>query len=291
MNKQLKSLILMIILGGCIILLHKFINKEKSIFPEVINTNDYSTTYTRETLEKLDGITSASVVPKNLIQTYKSKGFTESKKKKALFIIGDPRKNSVMYDMGTTAIKWFENNGMEVETRDLYQMNWSPVLHPDEFYYQKDGIGAPSEDIKKEQELVTKADYIIFVYPNWHDTPTAIIKGYQERVFARNFAYRSTEKGLEGMLNGKGLFTIMNCGYLGGGRGYTGDGKSKNTSTWDKYMTAYQILDEDQAAWWGMKNYGRFVNDIYPKNGSENYEQELTQLREDINKYLDKTFK
>lgn len=291
MNTQIKSLILMVVLGGCVISLHKYMNREENISAKVINTNNYSTTYDSKTLEKLDGITSASVVPQRFVQKYKANGFTNSKKKKALFVIGDPRENSVMYDMGTTAIKWFEDNGMEVEVRDLYRMNWSPVLHPDEFYYQKDGIGTPSEDVKKEQELVTKADYIIFVYPNWHDTPTAIIKGYQERVFAKKFAYQSTANGLEGMLKGKGLFTIMNCGYLGGGRGYVGDGRNKDTSTWDKYMTAYKILDDDQAAWWGMDNYGRFVNDIYPKNGSENYEKELEDLRSDLRGYLEKKFK
>ena len=289
MNNQLKSLMFMVVAGGVVISLYNYMNRPKSPIA-TINLNNYQTSISKEDIEKLDGITSASVVPQRFIQKYKAHGFTDSKKKKALIIVGDPRENSVLFDMTTTAIKWFEDNGMEVEVRDLYRMNWSPVLHPDEFYYQKDGLGTPTEDVKTEQDLITKADYIIFSYPNWHDTPIAIIKGYQERVFAKNFAYRSTDKGLEGMLHGKGLFTIMNCGYLGGGRGYVGDGKNKDTSMWDKYMTAYSILDEDQANWWGMKNYGRFVNDIYPKNGSENYEKELNSLREDLKGYLDKTF-
>lgn len=290
MNKQLKNLFGMIIIGVLIIGLYKYLNeKENSV--KTINLNDYKTSFSNRQLEKLDGITSASVVPKKLIQNYKAHGFTKSQKKKALFIIGDPRDNSITFDMGTTAIKWFEENNMEVEVRDLYKMNWSPVLQPDEFYYQKDGIGSPTDDVKKEQDLITQADYIIFVYPNWHDTPISIIKGYQERVFARNFAYKSTPNGLEGLLKGKGLFTIMNCGYLGQGRGYVGDGKGQSKDMWNKYMTAYQILDEDQAAWWGMDNYGRFVNDIYPKNNSNTYESDLNNLRNDLINYLNKTFK
>ena len=64
-------------------------------------------------------------------------------------------------------------------------MKWNPVLSFDEFYYQKDGIGTPTKDVAEEQKLVTQADYIIFVYPNWHDSATSIVKGYQERVFGK----------------------------------------------------------------------------------------------------------
>ena len=55
-------------------------------------------------------------------------------------------------------------------------------------------------------------------------------------------------------------------------------------------MSAYSILDEDQAKWWGMDNYGRFVNDIYPKNSSQNYKEELDKLRETLKSYLNKKF-
>lgn len=122
MNKQLKNLFGMIIIGVLIIGLYKYLNeKENSV--KTINLNDYKTSFSNRQLEKLDGITSASVVPKKLIQNYKAHGFTKSQKKKALFVIGDPRDNSITFDMGTTAIKWFEENNMEVEVRDLYKMN------------------------------------------------------------------------------------------------------------------------------------------------------------------------
>ena len=114
---------------------------------------------------------------------------------------------------------------MEVTLRDLYEMNWNPVLLMDEFYYQKDGTGEPKEDVAYEQNLVRQADYIVFVYPNWHDTQNTMVKGYQERVFAKKFAYEDgTNGGINGLLKGKGIFTIMNCGFLGGGRGFINDG-------------------------------------------------------------------
>lgn len=238
----------------------------------------------------IDGVTSASIVPSVYVNKYSPKGFTDSKNKKALFIVGDPRHNSITFDMAYTAMKFFEDNGIEVELRDLYKMKWNPVLSFDEFYYQKDGIGKPTRDVAQEQKLITQADYIIFVYPNWHDSATSIIKGYQERVFAKEYAYTSDSNGLRGMLNGKGLFTIMNCGFLGGGRGFIGDGVGISNEKWDTYMKAYKVFDDDLANWWGMDNYGRFMNDRYPKNLSPDYKNELDKLRSDLTTYLRKTF-
>lgn len=240
--------------------------------------------------ENIDEISSASIVPAALVRKYNPKGFTNSNKKKALFVIGDLRKNSVTYDMANTAMKYLEDNGVEVKARDLYRIKWNPVLSEDEFFYQKDGIGEPKDDVKKEQELVKEADYIVFVYPNWHDSANAIVKGYQERVFSKEFAYTSTPKGPKGLLEGKGIYTIMNCGFLGGGRGFIGDGVGINDKKWDEYMKAYEVFDNDLADWWGMKNYGRFMNDRYPKNTSKTYETELAEIRKSLEKNLNTTF-
>ncbi|OZV12027.1 NADPH dehydrogenase [Tissierella sp. P1] len=243
-----------------------------------------------ETSATVDGTTSASVVPEDLVEEYKPKGFTDGDAKKALFVVGDPRKYSVNYDLVNTAMKHFEEKGVEVELRDLYDMKFNPVLSLENFYYAKDGFGEPTPEIKKEQEYVTQADYIIFCYPNWHDTPTSIVKGYMETVFAKQFAYQDTDKGLEGMLKEKSIYTIMNAGFLGGGRGYIGDGVGINDEAWDEYMNAFRVMDDDTAGFWGVENKGRFVNDRTPKNDSENYKEELTKLREDLIKKLDKDF-
>lgn len=237
-----------------------------------------------------DGTTSASVVPDEIVQSYTPKGFTNEDKKKALFVVADPRKYSVNYDLANVAMKHFEDNGVEVELRDLYDMKFNPVVSPEEFYYAKDGTGEAPADIKKEQEFVSQSDYIIFVYPNWHDTPTAIVKGYMERVFAKQFAYRDTDSGLEGLLKDKAIYTIMNAGFLGGGRGDIGDGVGIDDKAWDEYMKAFKVLDDDTAGFWGLENKGRFVNDRTPKNNSENYKEELSQLRQDLTKELDKVF-
>jgi len=142
---------------------------------------------------------------------------------------------------------------------------------------------------------VRSANFIVFCYPNWHDTPNTIVKGYMERVFQKKFAYRDAQNGLEGLLKGKGIFTIMNAGWVGMGRGDLGDGLpraagEKSNPIWDKYMTAFKTLDDDTAAFWGAKNLGRFVNDQTPGNLDEDYAAKLEQLRSDLRRHLDSKF-
>lgn len=189
--------------------------------------------------ENVDAVTSASVVPAAHRQTVKPNGFTKSDKKKVLFVVGDPRHESVEWDLVNTAMAHFMAKGLEVELRDLYEIGFSPVLPRESFFHAKDGFGQAPEDVAREQPYVAAADYIVFAYPNWHDSPNAIVKGYQERVFSKQFAYRDTEKGLEGLLKGKAIYTIFNAGWIGQGRGDVGDGIGKSDEIWDRYLNAY----------------------------------------------------
>ena len=246
-----------------------------------------------QTIGNVDAITSASVVPQNLRQTVKPNGFTagDSKAKRILFVVGDPRHESVEWDLVNTAMKHFMDKGCEVELRDLYAIGFNPVITRETFFQARDGLGETPADVAVEQKYVNAADYIIFAYPNWHDTPNAITKGYMERVFQKKWAYRDTDKGLEGLLKGKAFFTIMNAGWLGMGRGDIGDGIGKNSNPiWDKYLGAFRVMDEDTAGFWGMKTLGRFVNDRTPGNLDKDYAEKLDKLRADLTKTLDKKF-
>ncbi len=66
--------------------------------------------------DNVDAVTSASVVPVQYRQTdWKPSGFTDAKdKKRALFILDDPRHESVTYDLCVTAMKFFEEKGFDL---------------------------------------------------------------------------------------------------------------------------------------------------------------------------------
>ncbi|MBA1394201.1 flavodoxin family protein, partial [Lactobacillus sp. XV13L] len=219
-------------------------------------------------------------VPEELRQNYVPHGFKGGQNNiKALFVVGEPRKYSLTYDLVNTAMQHLEQNGWMVELRDLYDLNFDPVLHPAEFYYVKDGLGQAPAYLAQEQALVRQADVVVFAYPNLHDGPISIVKGYIEKVFAAGFAYKDGPNGPAGLLAGKHLYTIMNCGYLGGGQGYVGDGCGQNDQLWDQYMKAFKVFDDDTAQFWGMNNAGRFVNDRRPQNFASGYQEQLTSLR------------
>lgn len=242
-------------------------------------------------IKNVDAVTSASIVPQKLRISAKATGFTDSKAKKVLFVVGDPRfDQSLEGFLVNTAANFFLKKGYEVEIRDLYKIRFNPVITPENFYHAKDGFGQTPDDIKPEQAFVSKADYIIFCYPNWHDSPNAITKGYMERVFSKKFAYQDTPKGLEGLLKGKGIYTIMNAGWLGGGQGNVGDGIGKLDAVWDKYLGAYKVVDDDTAGFWGAKNLGRFVNDQSPSNLNPQYQQKLQKLASVLDARLERDF-
>lgn len=66
--------------------------------------------------DNVDAVTSASVVPVQYRQTdWKPSGFTDAKdKKRALFILDDPRHESVTYDLCVTAMKFFEEKALKL---------------------------------------------------------------------------------------------------------------------------------------------------------------------------------
>jgi NAD(P)H dehydrogenase (quinone) len=59
------------------------------------------------------------------------------------------------------------------------------------------------KDVRKQQELVAKADAFIFVAPVFWMAFPAILKGWFERVFTHGFAYTLTLQGWQGDLDGR----------------------------------------------------------------------------------------
>ncbi|MFC3161582.1 NAD(P)H-dependent oxidoreductase [Chryseobacterium arachidis] len=94
-----------------------------------------------------------------------------------------------------------------MEIRDLNKLNFNPVLSLEDIAGQR--IGKVSDDVKREQDYVTWADHITFIYPIWWTGMPAIMKGYIDRVFSYGFAYRYDEGVQKGLLAGK-LTTIIN---------------------------------------------------------------------------------
>ena len=83
-------------------------------------------------IKNVDAVTSASIVPQKLRISTKATGFTDSKAKKVLFVVGDPRfDQSLEGFLVNTAANFFLKKGYEVEIRDLYKIKFNPVITPE----------------------------------------------------------------------------------------------------------------------------------------------------------------
>ncbi len=102
-------------------------------------------------------------------------------------------------------------NGHEIAVRDLYKMDFNPVLKTSDF--ESISSGNIPKDILREQEFVKWADLLVFIYPLWWGGMPAILKGYIDRVFSWGFAYKSNGSGgTYPLLTGKKAIVMSTMG-------------------------------------------------------------------------------
>jgi NAD(P)H dehydrogenase (quinone) len=127
-----------------------------------------------------------------------------------LIIYSHPNPASFNHAIQESLVKSLKENGKNVRTRDLYAMNFDPVLKADDF--ETFLRGKTPRDIEIEQEHIRWADVLIFIYPIWWAGMPAITRGYVDRVLSKGFAYEETPQGPKGLLQGKKVYIINTMG-------------------------------------------------------------------------------
>lgn len=126
---------------------------------------------------------------------------------KHLIIYAHPNSQSLNSHLKQTLSEYLCNSGQEVVVRDLYQLNFNPVLSLEDMDGQR--MEKVANDVKQEQEFISWADHITFIYPIWWTGMPAIMKGFIDRVFSYGFAYRYDQGVQKGLFTGKQT-TIIN---------------------------------------------------------------------------------
>jgi NAD(P)H dehydrogenase (quinone) len=129
---------------------------------------------------------------------------------KHLIIYAHPNQQSLNHHLKQALTEHLWDSGQEVVVRDLYQLNFSPILSLEDMKDQRAGKVAP--DVKQEQDYILWADHITFIYPIWWTGMPAIMKGYIDRVFSYGFAYRYDQGIQKGLLTGKQTIIINTHG-------------------------------------------------------------------------------
>lgn len=120
---------------------------------------------------------------------------------KNYIILAYPNKNGISYAAFEAIHRGLQESGQEVRVLDLYEEEFNPVLYFDEHNKRRNLY--LEEETRKYREDIQWADRIVFVYPTWWSGMPAILKGYIDRVFALQFAYRYKGIFPIGLLKGK----------------------------------------------------------------------------------------
>ncbi|MGE5372458.1 MAG: NAD(P)H-dependent oxidoreductase [Solirubrobacterales bacterium] len=129
---------------------------------------------------------------------------------KALIIYSHPNPKSFNAAIKEVVKEQLEQKGAEVRIRDLYAISFNPVLSANDF--ETLNSGKIPEDIAREQAEIAWADLLVFISPVWWLSVTAMLKGYIDRIFTQNFAFRYTHFGMEGLLKTKRALVFTTCG-------------------------------------------------------------------------------
>ncbi|WP_299780622.1 NAD(P)H-dependent oxidoreductase [uncultured Formosa sp.] len=129
---------------------------------------------------------------------------------KHLIIYAHPNKASLNHHFKQTVVDILTQHNHDVIVRDLYHIDFNPILSLSDIGGQRKG--EVSDDVKMEQDFISWADIITFIYPIWWTGMPAIMKGYIDRVFSYGFAYRYDQGIQKGLLSGKEIFVINTQG-------------------------------------------------------------------------------
>jgi putative NADPH-quinone reductase len=108
---------------------------------------------------------------------------------KILVVLAHPNQGSFNHAIAERAVKTLNKNEHEVIFHDLYAEGFNPDLPYDEILENEKIPG----EIKNYCSKLAEADGIIIVHPNWWGQPPAILKGYVDRIFRTNVAYKFEE--------------------------------------------------------------------------------------------------
>lgn len=126
---------------------------------------------------------------------------------KTIIIECNPSRNSFSESIKEKIISVLEGKKKAYDIIELYKDNFNPVMsEEDEKLYSK---GESNDElVKKYQGYLKEGNEIIFIFPIWWNNVPAMLKGFFDKVFIKEFAF------IEENNRPKGLLTNINKGLL-----------------------------------------------------------------------------
>jgi len=128
-----------------------------------------------------------------------------------LLVYVNPSSDSFNRAMVETYAQEAEIRGQEVVVRDLYAMNFDPVLRAEERPLHDAWTSSP--DVAAELALLMTCDILVLIYPIWFGLPPAMLKGYVDRVLGAGYSFRDMVGQVgQHALKGKPLLSFSTSG-------------------------------------------------------------------------------
>jgi len=121
-------------------------------------------------------------------------------KKRIYILLGHTYQKGICDAFAESYAKGARSAGHEVRLTKMGDMKFDPILH--------DGYHTVQElepDLKKAQEDIKWAEHIVIIYPMWWSSMPADLKGFFDRAWLPEFAFRFHENGMgwDKLLKGK----------------------------------------------------------------------------------------
>lgn len=143
-----------------------------------------------------------------------------------LFVYCHPEPASFTHALLEAAKAAVTAEGAVFEVSDLYAEGFNPVAgrhdfetcaDPDRFHYQTEQAHAAahdgySDDLRREQARVGRADMLVFLFPLWWGGTPAMLKGWFDRVLSYGFAYVDGARFETGLFKGRSSLMCVSTG-------------------------------------------------------------------------------
>jgi len=112
-----------------------------------------------------------------------------------LIVYAHPSPSSFVGALHRRVVEITNERGHEVDALDLYAEEFDPVMSRRTYDCYLD-TRANREEVAPYVERLLAAEALVLVYPVWHDSLPAILKGFIDRVFLPGVIFEIDEKGV-----------------------------------------------------------------------------------------------
>jgi NAD(P)H dehydrogenase (quinone) len=131
-----------------------------------------------------------------------------------LVVFAHPRRGSFNGAVLDALVEGLREADHEPDVADLYAEDFDPRLGAEEL--PRMGSGHPPAEVAAYQRRLLAAEGLAFVFPVWWFGPPAILKGFVDRVFEENVAFRFNGAGwAEGLLPARQALLLSTTGASG----------------------------------------------------------------------------